>query len=574
MQIIINNPYRVLGLLADCTERDIQKQKGLIKRFLDVGKDISFQTDIKLPYNVKRDGESVNSALAKIEQVKSRVSNGLFWFLNNNHLDDTAITYLRNGDTAKAIEIWTKLIPTTDIEITSRNITAAHNLSTLKLALAFEKNSVNNALLSEGIILKAKTVDSDFISELTKKISDETYKLNKDELVQVLANELLSNISPFLDRSDGITSAYFISIFNNTSNPLKNQISKKFVEKPLHSIQSKIEETISKRKDDKSKGYELGNDLFTQSTLNLKLLKNILGVNDLQYSMLADNIAEELLRCGTDYFNCFKDSIEDPGVNALKLSKFGSEIACGFKIKDKLKEDIKFLDEWNAGKIERDKRRKINTEYNFIIDILEEYDSKPATIDNAKILLNYCKPKLQTAKIALGITDDLYLGLSSRVGSDVHSMLVNEVNKAMDARNKYIDYQNHLINPMRNINRGLTYDSNGLPQFLSTPQYVPEYSIIQLKSVLKNAWDTSLIIGSLDMNTVFRNKYNDNKATLLSLCNQLGVTTSIYNSIQNATSKTVSNKTVPNQTQNGIPSWIYWIGGIILLVILSKACNS
>jgi hypothetical protein len=564
MQIVINNPFRVIGLLANCTEREIQKQKALIKRFLSIGKEIAFDTDLQLPHKCDRTEEGITSALAKLEQVKSKVTNGLFWFVNNNHLDDTAITYLRDGDTEKAVEIWEKLIPTTDIEITARNITAANNLSTLKLSLAFEKNAINRTLLSEGIILKSKVVDSDFIIELINQISDETYKLNKDELIQVLANELLSNISNFLDKPDGITSAYFISIFNNTSPSLKNQISKRFVEKPLHSTQSKIEETISKRKDDKTKGYELGNDLFIQTNNNLNLLKNILGANDLQYSMLADNVAEELLRCGTDYFNSYKDSNEDPGINALKLSNFGIEIACGFKIKDKLKEDIKFLHEWNAGRIEREKRRKINTEYN----------AKPATIDNAKIILNHCKPKLYNAKIALGVTDELYLGLSSRVGSDAHSILVNEVNKAMDDRNKYVEYQNYLINPMRSINRGVTYDSNGLPQFLSTPQYVPEYSILQLKSVLKNAWDTSLIIGSLDMNTVFRNKYNDNKATLLGLCNQLGVTTSIYNSIQNATSKTVSNKTASNQTGSGIPAWIYWVGGIILLIILSKTCNS
>ena len=291
MQIITQNPYRTVGLLADCTEREIQKQKGLIKRFVDVGKDVSFDTDIKFATQCKRDSESISKAFAKIEQAKSRVANGLFWFVNASHLDEPAINYLREGNNEKAIEIWNKLTPTFESEVSARNCTAIHNLSTLKLGLAFSNGAINKLLLTEGVLLKAKLLNSEFLTDVIKRISDETFQINKEEMNKLFADELLLNISPFLDSSNGISSSDFIEIFRQTPEILKAYVSKKFVDKPFHFIETIIEETEKKRKTTKSNSYEYGSKLFTQTKSNLELLKKILGSTNLQYTMLADKIA-------------------------------------------------------------------------------------------------------------------------------------------------------------------------------------------------------------------------------------------------------------------------------------------
>ena len=45
MKQISVNPFRIIGLLADCSEKDIQKQKSRINALLSVGKDISSEYD-------------------------------------------------------------------------------------------------------------------------------------------------------------------------------------------------------------------------------------------------------------------------------------------------------------------------------------------------------------------------------------------------------------------------------------------------------------------------------------------------------------------------------------------------
>ncbi len=542
MQIITQNPYRTVGLLADCTEREIQKQKGLIKRFVDVGKDVSFDTDIKFATQCKRDSESISKAFAKIEQAKSRVANGLFWFVNASHLDEPAINYLREGNNEKAIEIWNKLTPTFESEVSARNCTAIHNLSTLKLGLAFSNGAINKLLLTEGVLLKAKLLNSEFLTDVIKRISDETFQINKEEMNKLFADELLLNISPFLDSSNGISSSDFIEIFRQTPEILKAYVSKKFVDKPFHFIETIIEETEKKRKTTKSNSYEYGSKLFTQTKSNLELLKKILGSTNLQYTMLADKIAGELLQCSTDYFNTLKDSDNDPGVKSLQLTKFGNSIACGSKIKEKIKDDIKFLEEWNADKPEREKHKKIDADYDFIKAALDEFENKNETIENAKALINRCKPRLQIVKNILGSTDELYLTLSSRVGSDAQGMIVSEVNKVQDIVIKKAE---------------ATYLSHEKRAY---------YDV--LKAKFKEAYEASLLIGTLDMNSNFRTRYNENKNTLQGLCTQMGVSTSTYTPPQRTTSSTST------QSSDGeIPSWVYWVGGFILLIILSKACN-
>lgn len=39
MQIIKQNPYRVLGLMANSSERELQKQIAVIKRYSEIGND-------------------------------------------------------------------------------------------------------------------------------------------------------------------------------------------------------------------------------------------------------------------------------------------------------------------------------------------------------------------------------------------------------------------------------------------------------------------------------------------------------------------------------------------------------
>ena len=45
----------------------------------------------------------------------------------------------------------------------------------------------------------------------------------------------------------------------------------------------------------------------------------MLGASDLKFKMIADNLSKEIMQCGIDYFQAWKDS-KDPSVPIPKIS--------------------------------------------------------------------------------------------------------------------------------------------------------------------------------------------------------------------------------------------------------------
>jgi len=131
MQIITNNPYRIVGILANSTEKDILKQKSKIKRFSEVGKDISSEYDFSFFPSLQRNSKIIDKAFSDIEQNQDKVAYSLFWFTNLNTIDNTAIQHLISGNKEKAFEIWEKL--TEGKEVNSKNFSAFNNIGTLYL---------------------------------------------------------------------------------------------------------------------------------------------------------------------------------------------------------------------------------------------------------------------------------------------------------------------------------------------------------------------------------------------------------------------------------------------------------
>lgn len=90
MKIIQNNPYRIAGILSNASAKEIHKQKGKIKAFVKVGKEIKSDYDFLFLGNISRTEDSINKAFSNVQQNQDKVNNALFWFLNASPFDNTA----------------------------------------------------------------------------------------------------------------------------------------------------------------------------------------------------------------------------------------------------------------------------------------------------------------------------------------------------------------------------------------------------------------------------------------------------------------------------------------------------
>lgn len=341
MYVIVNNPFRVAGVLANTTERELQKQKTRIKAYTKVGREVESDFDFQVLPGITRTEESVNEAFSKIEQNQDRVSSGLFWFLNESPFDNTAIEYLKNGDDPKAKEIWEKI--TAGKEVSSKNFSAFNNLGTLKLL------SKDDQDLKEGIELKIKLIESAHFENYVQAVADETFTINGQKQVELFIDAVLDNLPARLTGSDAM------SLFTGLAGFSWQYVTSKFTEAPIHRIEGQVESGKKKRKASKLQAYEYGLKLYTSTKDDLALLKDLIGTDDLKYKAIADQLANEILQCGIDYFNESQKNNASGNYleSAEKLNKLAATIAVGSLTKDRAKDSLATLADMKDGEIKR-----------------------------------------------------------------------------------------------------------------------------------------------------------------------------------------------------------------------------
>ena len=334
MELIKNNPFRIAGVLSNATERELQRQKGRIAARARVGKDTDSEFDFGfLPKISRKEIEVANKAFSNIEQSQDKVNYALFWFLNASPFDNTAIEYLKNGDEEKALEIWDKV--TTDKDVNSKNFSAFNNLGTYKL-LSTDKSDIKT-----GIEAKVKLIESDYFESFVHSVADETYTIDNQKQSEKLIDELLPQFINQFSNSETL------QLFSGCNGTTQKYLSKKFTEEPLHKIESQIDSCKKKRKADKGRAYEFGLKLFTNTKDDLSLLKSLLGTSELKYKAVADQLANEIMQCGIDYFNESQenDSTEDFLKQAQQLNETALSIAVGKLTKDRAKDSLATLEE-------------------------------------------------------------------------------------------------------------------------------------------------------------------------------------------------------------------------------------
>ena len=333
MNSIQNNPYRIAGILSNATAREMQRQRGKIKAFASAKKEITSEFDFNILNKIDRTEEVIGKAFSNIEQNKDKVNNSLFWFVNANPFDNTAIEYLKNGNSEKAQEIWNKV--TSGKDVNSSNFSAFNNIGTLQLL------SKTKLEIKEGIEAKIKLIESDYFENFVHSVADQTFTIDNKKQSKLLVDELLTQFK------NQYSSADALDLFSNCSSSTQNYLSKKFTEEPLHNVESSIESTKKKRNKNKADAYSFGLKLFVDSKDDLQLLKSLLGSSDLKYKMTADNVAKEVMQCSIDYFNESQENNSSKNYlkKAMKLVKLADSIAVSKLTKDRAKDNLASLTE-------------------------------------------------------------------------------------------------------------------------------------------------------------------------------------------------------------------------------------
>nr|WP_319266413.1 CFI-box-CTERM domain-containing protein [uncultured Draconibacterium sp.] len=503
MNIITQNPFRVLGLTGNATEKELQKQIGIIKRYAEVGKTKSFDYDFEFIGNFERNTDEIQQASNKIEQAHKKLLYSLFWFVKNTQFDEIAFNNLKENDTEKAIEIWNKTLKE---EITTKNYSSYLNLSTLYIALSTIAEQIDLQKLQAGISLKGNLIHSESLKDFSKLVTGNGISNDPNEISKKFVDEVVELLKPYLNKRSGISTNDLISFFNSYPSSIQKYIAAKFTEVPISAIENKIEKTTQKRKNNPRDAEEYGEELYKSTKSDITLLKKLMGSSNVQYQMLANKLANEILQCSIDFFNTLRDEGGefDPGEAALKVAKYAKAIGTTGQTKSRIIENTEVIQEWVDDKPNRQRQEAIAEDLAFVTNKLQRFQNLSDSINNSRDLVVSCKPKLTNIKNELGSYDDFYLQVSSAVVSNALGMIIEVVNREQSQ---------------------LQYDRT---------------KIISLPTTISSAVSVIDKMEYFDMVSEVRNRFDTNKRTIKGIKSQLDAVTNATRSYSSSSSNSSS----------------------------------
>jgi hypothetical protein len=193
MQLIKNNPYRIIGLLAGATAKEQDRQIRRLKQYLAAEQEPEGDNSFPTLGKLDRTLEDVTDASSKLNLDNDKMTAALFWFYNGNTItDEPAFESLKDGDIQECTDIWFKLMASG--EVTKKNSSAYHNLSTLLLRNSFISSGIDEKILSDAISYKIEFLESEYVKDFITRTTDETFKINKEQIelifLRLLQNEL------------------------------------------------------------------------------------------------------------------------------------------------------------------------------------------------------------------------------------------------------------------------------------------------------------------------------------------------------------------------------------------------
>lgn len=513
ISIISQNPYRILGVLSNSPLKDRVGNQNRLAAFAKIGKEVSFPNDFAeiLVDKPIRTPESVSAANAAINLDKDRLKYALFWFISGSPLDEIALKHLQAGNREKAKEIFQK-------KETYSSLINSGVLALVDGNIAVGFNNISKVVHNTG-----------YRAELIKALGISNLQLSEDDFAELMIAELLKEIP---------ASKLLSACTNDTDRAI---ISTSALDEPISAINSAI--SVAKDVDGSNPEACLaaGTKLMNSTKGALQAVKEIAGATSPQYQMVADNVAKQVLQCGINYYNNAPDSDVESPRKAMVLQSYALQIAVGQLTKDRCKENYDILKK----AVDNMPPAEVAIEARKVKEELKKFCQLPDKISHSVTLLNNAKPLLQTIKTKLGASNSFYLSLSTQVVDKALYNIIEEVNNALNAHSRIVENFRH-------------QDSSLVDSTL----------LDNIKQVVRNAWNATLLMDSFDMDSDFKtNRYNPNRQTLIEMYDDFSVSTS-----SNPSSLATSTfKTKTNGVSKRIMKWIA-ISLLSLAIIIGIGC--
>jgi len=298
MDLVLRNPFRVLGLPITAISREIAKRVSDLEMFAELGKDITYPSDLPDIGGIDRSMEAIKDAARRIELPEMRVFHSFFWFRAGDAVDELALECLTNFELLEADSVWTKQL---DKRSGIGKVSWRINRGVFSIWMAgdledsgtvyFEQALQDIAFASED--LYAEAISS--IPGASQVSPQKVRELIADALIEMAARSSEQVYGPNAIRM----TEHCLYFHDQTLEYITSKINK-----PLtNAIQDAVDRSKAKRDEDASL-----DDLRRKNGLSkvehiIYELRDSLGENDPGFQAVANIFANEVIACAISAIN-------------------------------------------------------------------------------------------------------------------------------------------------------------------------------------------------------------------------------------------------------------------------------
>jgi hypothetical protein len=346
MQLILDNPFRILGLPVTASSRQITKRVDDLSMFVEMGKTKSYETDFLFLSPIDRTLESINLAASQLELSEVKLFHSTFWFHQNNSIDEMVFDLLADGNFSKATVLLEKAALNT--EITLKNCSNAHNLSLLGMALSYlqgHENQIDSSMFVNSARLFAMAYKQETYDDYVKSVIGSTCLLTQENFLKQFADEALKVIGRVQLNERNLFKNQLIGAFNGSNDSVKDYIQKKIIADPIKIIENAIADCKLKSDINSESSHKAADTLRTIATKEFNGLKKIISAKDVYYSAMSDQVARQLLSCSTTHYNATYEN-DDTSTSldeSEEISLWARVFAVGANVKTSIQDDLDII---------------------------------------------------------------------------------------------------------------------------------------------------------------------------------------------------------------------------------------
>jgi len=411
VELVLNNPFRVLGLPATATTRDVAKRISDLETFAELGKVKSYPHDFLALGALDRSLEAIKDAARKIEQAEGRLFHSFFWFRSGDSVDELALESLTAGSVDEAADLWNKQLGKKG----AKKYTWRLNRGVLHLLKASGK-TLDSSEMDEALEALGFVIDDDLDESVHDVLTGNETGLNRDSLWRRVVDEMVSLVQSYSNNSYGKNAVKVIDSLWSFPADARDYASSKILNPLIEEVNDAIKISEDLRANDDLEALKSKNRLDKVEKIIMDL-KDVLGEDDIRFQTVANAYADEACACAVKALNHFKN----PKLSNL-LIQWAASLPSYSRIRARIEENLETIQGW----VDDDEEDEIFGE------IVKKLKLDVYTLTQAATLLEDMKRLLAQIKVKVGGGDKRYLKTSSACAHHILGFLIDTVNSAQD----------------------------------------------------------------------------------------------------------------------------------------------